>query len=175
MSRLLNSALILVLAGCGPLTFGTEVTGQTVITGSTLSPTPPRTVFPSIGGFNDLDFTTNREFQNQNVTRSNVSSISVESVTFKIISPSEQTFSFLQTAQLVARAGDKELQFAEKVDIGNLLLAAPNPTLTLDLNEVDLTPFIKAPLVTFVLRGKGNQPLKDTRLEVKLKLHITAQ
>jgi hypothetical protein len=172
MSRTLNSALIFVLAGCGPLTFGTEVKGESVIPGSSLA--LPLNVFPSLQGLNDLDFNANREFQIQGVTRDRVTGVAVESVTFKILSPSDQDFTFLNTVQLVARAGDKEVVFAEKVDIADLPLPAPNPTLSVDLKSVDLTAFITAPIITVVLRGKGKQPPKDTRLEVKVKLRVSA-
>ena len=40
---------------------------------------------------------------------------------------------------------------------------------------VDLAPFITAPIVSVVVRGKGTQPPKDTRLEVKLKLRVSAK
>ncbi len=172
MARLLSSALVFALTGCGPFTFGTEVKGESVVAGNLLA--PPLNVFPSIGGMNDLDFNANREFQNDKVTRDRVTHVDVESVTFKILSPLDQDFSFLQSLQVVARAGDLELLFADKVNIGDLPLTAPNPILALDVREVDVTPFITAPLVTVVLRGKGNQPSKDTRLEVKVKLRISA-
>lgn len=172
MARLLSSALIFVLAGCGSLTFGTELKGESVITGNMLM--PALNVFPAVGGLNDLDFNANREFQNAKVSREAVTNVAVESVTFKILSPSDQDFSFLQQIQLVARAGDQETTFAEKLNIKDLTPPAPNPTLLLDLKSVDLTPFITAPIVTIVLRGKGNQPLKDTRLEVKVKLRVSA-
>ena len=172
MSRTLSSALIFVLAGCGPLTFDTEVKGESVIPGNALA--PPLNVFPSLGGLSDLDFNANREFQSHAVTRDRVTSVAVESVTFKLLSPSDQDFTFLNTVQLVARAGDKEVVFAEKLDIVDLPLPAPNPTLSLDLKAVDLTPFVTAPIVTVIMRGKGKQPPKDTRLEVKVKLRVSA-
>lgn len=172
MSRLPGFASIFVFAACSPLTFGTELKGEAVVTGNPL--TPPLNVFPSLGGLNDLDFNSNREFQNQKVTRASVSSVIVEGVTLKILSPSDQNFTFLTSVQLVARAGDKEVLFAEKLNVGELALAAPNPTLALDLKTADLTPFVTAPLMSVVLRGKGQYPQKDTRLEVKVKLRVSA-
>ena len=114
MARLLSSALIFVLAGCGPLTFSTELKGETVVLGNMLM--PPISVFPSLAGLTDLDFNSNREFQAQRVTRDRVSAVAVESVTFKILAPLDQNFGFLTSVQLFARAGDKEILFAEKTD-----------------------------------------------------------
>ncbi len=172
MLRTPVTALIFVLAACGPVTFGTEVTGESVIVGN--SQQPPLTVLPSIGGFNDLDFNTTQEFQSQKVTRTTVTNIAVESATLRIVSPVDQSFAFLQNVQLVARAGDSEVVFAEKVDIASLELPLPNPTLDLDLRSVNLTPFFTAPIVTVLLRGKGTQPAKDARIEVKLKFRVSA-
>ncbi len=172
MSRLLSSVWFILVIGCGGFTFGTEVKGEMVITGNAAR--PPLNVFPALGGLNDLDFNANREFQNERVTRDRVTGVAVESVTFKVLSPSDQDFTFLNSLQLVARAGDQELLFADKQNIDGLALMAPNPALSLELKMVDLTPFVTAPIVSLVLRGKGTQPTKDTRLEVRVKLRVSA-
>lgn len=172
MLRATLTALFFILTACGPVTFGTEVTGESVIVGNAQQ--PPLTVLPSIGGFNDLDFDTTQEFQAQKVTRTSVKNISVESATLRIVSPADQTFAFLKTVQLVARAGDNEVVFAEKLDVAALALPAPNPTLDLDVKGVNLTPYFTAPIVTVLLRGKGTQPAKDARIEVKLKFRVSA-
>lgn len=173
MSRLaLPLASAFAFAACAPLTFSTEVKGEAVVLGNAMP--VALNVFPSLGGMSDLDFNANREFLNAAVTRDNVSAVVVESVNVKILSPSDQDFTFLDTLQLVARASDKEVLFAEKLNVKDVDLKAPNPTLALDIQLVDLAPYVSAPIMSIVMRGKGRQPLNDTRLEVKVKLRVSA-
>jgi hypothetical protein len=46
------------------------------------------------------------------------------------------------------------------------------PTLELDLDDADIAAFIRAPSVTFIVRGQGRQPSRDTRIEAAVKLLI---
>lgn len=172
MSRLALSAAVALISGCAPLTFGTEVKGEAVVLGSAMP--GALNVFPAIGGMNDLDFNNSREFMNASITRDNVSAASVESVSVKILSPADQSFAFLDTLQFVARAGDKEEIFAERFEVKDLGLEPPSPTLAMDVKLVDLAPFVGAPIMSIVMRGKGRQPTTDTRLEVKVKFRVSA-
>lgn len=170
MSRLLLVALL--ASACSPLTVGTEVKGEAVVLGNAMQ--AALNIFPTIGGMNDLDFNNSREFMAASITRDNVSSASVESVSVKILSPADQDFTFLDTLQFVARAGDKEEIFAERLAVKDLDLPAPSPTLAMDVKGVELAPFVGAPIMSIVMRGKGRQPPADTRLEVKVKLRVSA-
>lgn len=172
MSRLPVSALLALASACSPLTVGTEVKGEAVVLGNPMQ--GALNIFPTIGGMNDLDFNNSREFMQASITRANVSAASVESVSVKILSPSDQDFRFLETLQFVARAGDKEEIFAERSGVKDLGLEAPSPTLAMDVKLVDLAPFVSAPIMSIVMRGKGTQPPNDTRLEVKVKLRVSA-
>lgn len=172
MCRLVLVVAVLPFTACAPLAFSTEVKGETVVLGNAMQPT--LNVFPAIGGMNDLDFNANREFLNASVKRENVSAVSVQSVTVKILTPENQDFSFLESLQLVAQATDNSAVFAEKLDIRTLDLTAPTPTLTMDVKPVDLAPYVTAPIMSIVMRGKGKTPVGDTRLEVKVKLFVSA-
>src|SRR5215218_10120278 len=100
--------LAIALAGCEPGTFYTEVKGETTIDGD---PTPLSNVlgaFPSIGSFTNMDFNTNQEFVNQGVSKDQVSSVKVTSLTLRITNPSTQDFSFVDSLSFFAKVGDEE-------------------------------------------------------------------
>lgn len=164
----------LFLAGCSPVvSFSTELKGESVVAGSALPAV--LNVFPAFGNFSNLDFDQNQDFKNEKVTRDRVTSATVELLQLKILSPSNQDFSFLDNVQFAARTGDTEKVFAEKSNISDLKLSPPNPTLTLDLPPAQLAPFVQAETMSIVMRGRGRQPPQDTRIEAKVKLRVEAK
>lgn len=165
--------LAVALAACGPVTFPTTLTGESVIPGSRLGGI--LNVFPALSGFSSLNFDDNQDFKNQQVARDHVTSVKVESFQLKVVSPSSQDFGFLDSVEFYARTGETELLFAQKQNIASLGLAAPNPVLGLDLPTADLAPFVAAPSMSIVMRGRGRQPSQDTRLSATVKLVVQAK
>ncbi len=162
--------LAITLAGCEPGTFYTEVKGVTTVEGD---PSPVSTLlgtFPAIGSFSNLDFNANQDFQNQGVSTDQVSSVKVSSLTLKILSPNTQDFSFLDEISFFAKVGDQEALIAQKLRIQSPPL--PNPVLELELTEVELQPFIAAPSMSIVVRGKGRVPPQDTTLEAEAQFRV---
>ncbi len=161
------------LCACGPLQFETEVKGTTVVTGSTLGGLLG--VFPGVSGFSNIDFTQNQDFQNNKTSRDHVTSVRLTSLQVKITSPSDGDFSFLDSLQFFVRAGDQESLVAEKTGIAGLKLPPPNPVLNFDILDLDLAKFVQQPTMSFIVRGKGRQPSKDTFLEATVKLRVQAK
>ncbi|MFT3710729.1 MAG: hypothetical protein QM817_24155 [Archangium sp.] len=173
MMRLVAAAIsFAVLAGCTPqINFNTELKGQTTVQGSPLGPV--LSVFPQVGNFSNLNFDTNQDFKNNNADRFHVKSMKATAFTIKIVSPNNQDFSFLDSLEFAASAeGVAEKKVAGKTNIGSLGLAAPNPTLTLDLEDVELAPYVRANAFTISARGNGRQPSADTTLEANVKLTV---
>lgn len=168
--RFLAAALALSLAGCGPITFATEVKGEGVVPGSVLG--GALNAFPVLGNLAAIDFDENQDFKANGATRARVSSLKVESFTVKVLEPADQDFSFLDQLQVYGKAGDEEILIAEKNGIASLNLPPPNPTLTLDVTNKELVTLLAAPQVSIVLRGKGRQPALDTRLEARAKVRV---
>lgn len=163
---------LLVFTACQPNVFHTEVKGETVVEGD---PSPLSNVlgaFPGIGSFTNLDFNQNQEFRNQGVTKDQVSSVMVDSVTLKIVSPADQDFSFLEELEFFAKAGDQEVKIAGKGNIDGLGLLAPNPTLELDVTGAELVDFVTAPSMNIIVRGNGRVPPKDVKLEAAVGLRV---
>jgi hypothetical protein len=163
------------LTGCGAGTtvFKTTLTGDATVPGDPSPLSPILNAFPSIGSFANMDFDQNQDFKNQGVRKEQVRSVTAESVTLNLLTPVDQDFSFLESLQFVARAGDDELTFAQKDGIADLGLTAPNPSLKLDIvKNAELQPYVAAPSTSIIVRGNGRYPPKETRLEAKVLLRV---
>ena len=155
----------MVLSACGPLGFTTEVKGEGVVAGGgTLGGV--LTMFPQLGTLANIDFEQNQDFKNNNASRAQVTSVRLNTMTLKIASPADQDFSFLESVQFFARSGENEVLFAQKTNVAGAKLIAPNPTLTLDVLNVDLAQYVRASTMSIVMRGTGRKPPQDTRIEV---------
>jgi len=159
-----------VLVACQPTTFSTTVTGQTTVRGDPLGAL--FSAFPPVGSFANLDFSANQDFKNEGVSKKQVTSVKATEVKLKILSPNDQDFRFLESLAFYARTGDHEVLVADKVDIARLDLSAPNPTLKMDVKGAELQPYVTAPSMTIVVRGRGRSPPQDTRLEASVTLLV---
>ncbi len=155
---------------CGPIPFSTQLKGEAVIAGSPLGGV--LNVFPQLGAFSNLDFDQNQDFKNNDATRARVKTMKVTAFSLRILSPTDQDFTFLDTIEFVVKSGDQEQKIAGKTGIRGLRLPAPNPTLTLDLVDVDLAAFVQSPTMTIISRGTGRQPTQDTRVEATVKFTV---
>lgn len=155
---------------CGPIPFTTEMKGEAVIQGSPLGQF--FNVFPPLSGFANFDFDSNQDFKNHDATRALVKTMKVTSLTLRIVSPPSQDFSFLESLEFAAKSGDLEEKIASKAGIDMLGLGAPNPTLKLDVVNVDLAAFVRAPTMSIITRGTGHQPAQETRVEATVKFQV---
>lgn len=155
---------------CGPVPFTTELKGEAVIQGSPLG--QAFNMFPPLSGFANFDFDSNQDFKNNDATRAQVKSMKVTQVTLRIVSPPTQGFSFLESIELSAKSGDLEQKVASKAGIDVLGLGAPNPTLKLDVVDVELVGFLRAPSMSIITRGTGHQPAQETRVEATVKFQV---
>jgi hypothetical protein len=172
MTRLLSAIGFVVLTGCTPMVvFDTDLKGQATVQGSPLGQI--LNVFPQVGNFSNLDFNQNQDFKNNNADRMHVKSMKAKSFTIKIVSPNSQDFSFLDSLEFAVSAeGLSEAKVAGKTNIGSLGLAAPNPTLTLDVEDTDLSAYVRANAFTITSRGNGRQPAQDVTLEANVKFSV---
>jgi len=159
-----------LLFACQPTRFNTTLKGETTVRGDALGTL--FSVLPPIGSFANLDFETNQDFKNEGVHKAQVTSVKATEVKLRILSPSTQDFRFLDTLAFYARAGDTEVLVADKSNISGLELAAPNPSLVLDVKGMELQPFIASPSMSIVARGKGRAPPQDTRLEATASFQV---
>ena len=172
LTSVLSVCALLSLVACAPPGFVAEVKGEATVAGDPTGISTVLDAFPSIGSFSSLDFDQNQDFQNQGVTKEQVSSAKLHSLSLKILSPADVDFTFLDTLEFYAKAGDQEVLVASKRNIASLGLKAPNPVLVLDVTGAELQPFITAPSMSISVRGKGRKPSKEVRLQVDVKLDV---
>lgn len=172
MPRLTLIVLAALAQACGPITFSTTVAGQGTVQGSQLGAL--LNVFPAIGGFGNIDFAQNQDFQNNKTSREMVRSVKVTSLTARITDPAGADFGFIDSLELTAKGATSEAVFAKKEGIPQAATRPPNATVTFDLLDVDLAPYVKEPSMSLVLTGKGRQPPQNTTIEVTVKLLVGA-
>lgn len=160
----------LLAAGCEPGTFYADLQGETTVKGSPLPDI--LNAFSPIGSFTNVDFNANQDFQNAGITKDQVRSVTVSAFSLKITSPTTQDFSFLDSISFYAKVGETEALIAGKSHIASLDLPAPNPELILDLEPVELQPFVTASAMSIVVRGNGSVPRSDTTIQANVKLKV---
>jgi len=171
-ASLLPTWACFTLVACSPVTFDTELKGETVIPAGPAGTITPLNAFPAIGSFAGLNFNENLDFKNQGVLKDEVSSVSASSVELRLVAPDDADFGFLDTVEFFAKAGDQEKRFASRKDISRLGLRPPNPMLKVDVEDVELQPFIAAPSMSIIVRGKGRMPEREVRLQAIVVLKV---
>ncbi len=170
MVRLLTAALL--LSSCSPAAVRTELKGETTISGDPAQ--PPLAAFPTVAALASVDLRKHPEVQAAGLAEADISSVKVDSVRLRIVSPPSEDFSWLESVTWVAKSGDLETVVAEKTGIAALGLTAPNPSLQLDVKPHELKGHVQAPSISFLGRTKGRHPKTDTRVEVMLGLRVEA-
>jgi len=162
----------LFTAGCGLNEFDVSQSGTATVAGASLLGQVLNTL-PPMQGFNDFDLSQTQAFENQNAQKDHVSSTALTAFTLKITSPPSQDFGFLDTvAFFVSADGLPKVRVAHKEGIAALGLTAPNPTLTLDLDQVELAPYVKADSMNITAEVNGRQPSSDTALTAAATFHV---
>ncbi|MBZ4400172.1 hypothetical protein OWM54_13815 [Myxococcus sp. MISCRS1] len=171
-ASLLAAAVGLGLAACAQSTFITEVRGETTVPASLPGGSTELNAFPPISSFAGMDFDQNQDFKNQGLSKSEATSVHVDSLSLQILSPNDVDFTFLDNVEFFVRAGDRESRIAWKNDLSRGSPRAPNPTLRLDLADVELQPFVAAPTMSIIIRGKGRTPEREVRLRAVVRLEV---
>lgn len=157
------------LSGCGNVnvTFDVTADGKTTIQKGSLL----EQLVGSFGfdGFSSFDVSQTSEFKNQNTEKSRVTSSKVKSITMKIVGPETQNFDFLEEISFYIEAPGQTKQ-----RIGTKVIPKGAKTFTLDLDNLELAPYIKADSIKITTDAKGKKPDNDTTIEAVIVLSITA-
>jgi hypothetical protein len=164
---------VLSLTNCGGLvSFDVTQQGQATIPGATLLGQLLNGI-PAMQGFTSFDVSQSQEFENHNAEKSLVKTARLTSVTLKITSPSDADFAFLDSIEFWAEANGNSVRVAHKSNIASRGLRAPNPTLILDLDDIDLAAFVKADTMSITSKASGRQPSQDTTFEATAVFHVS--
>jgi hypothetical protein len=166
-ARRVASALALAgLCTCAGIdNFDVDVDGQASIPKATLVEQLLGDIdFP---GFDSIDLS--QEFKNQGVTKDDVDSVHLKSMTFTIDSPSDGNFDFLDSLTFFAEAdGQKMVQIAS-------ISPVPKGQRTLELvveEDVDLQPYVVAPSMRLSSHIEGQRPDEDTTVTAAVTLDV---
>jgi hypothetical protein len=162
----------LTLVACAPASFEAELKGETTVPAGPADTPTGLNAFPAIASFAGLDFNQNQDFKNQDITKDEVNSVKAHAVELRLMGPSDADFTFLDTLEFYAKAGDKEERFAREQDISHLALSAPNPVLRLEVEDKELQPFVAAPSMSIIVRGKGRMPDQEVRVQADIVLEV---
>ncbi|MCU0701200.1 MAG: hypothetical protein MUC96_32220 [Myxococcaceae bacterium] len=170
--RLFLVAAALGVSACGPISFTTQVAGQGTVAGSPLGAL--LSTFPSLGSLTNIDFAQNQDFQNNQVTRDMVRTVTVTGLTLRVVTPANADLSFLESLEFSARTSSRDAVFARQPDVAGAATRPPNASVAFELLGVDLAPFVREPSMTLALSGRGRQPAADTTIEVQVALRVEA-
>lgn len=154
---MLPSALLLVLAvaSCGPPAFDVDVSGDSTIDGggliSTLFP-------PSFGGFTGFNISDSTSFKNQGISKDQVESVTLKSLTLSTTAPGSANFDFLDSISFSVSADGQ----AKKVVARITGVQKGLKTITLSVEPVELAPYVTAEKMSLTTDATGRPPQDDT-------------
>ena len=159
-----------VMTACtgGPLgvTFDVDLDSSVVIEGSPLGALTGGLGF---GGFTDLDFEQEQAFENNDTRKDLVQSAMLKEVTLTIASPNDGNFDWLNSIEFYVEAPD-----LDRVLVASATIPDGEEIVSLDLENVDLAPYIKAETVTFSSEANGSQPAEDHTVDAVMVVEVTA-
>jgi hypothetical protein len=123
----------------------------------------------SFAGFDNFDITQNASLKNQGVSKDQIDSAKMFKVEMKVISPaSGQDFTFINSLKF----------FVEAPGLPRALLASGGPfpanatTVELDLEDVELKPYVTAESMDITTESSGQKPRQDTTIEATIGLDV---
>jgi hypothetical protein len=160
-------ALLAALATCSGLdNFEISEKSQSMIPGKSAL----QTVLGNIGfgQFADLDITQNATLKNQGVTKNQIDSVRMTRLVLTIKAPPGEDFTFLNTLEFfVASDGleKKRIAHGGSFPVGS-------STVELEVDDVDLKPYVVAPSMDITTEANGQPPDQDTTVEAEIVLDV---
>lgn len=164
-ARTLAAVFLVALAGCGPLRFDVEVEADTTIESGGLLGGLLSTPF---AGFASFDITSSQEFRNQGVSRDQVESVRLTALELSVREPAGATFDFLDGIEFFVEA-----EGLERRRVASLSPVARGQTaLVLELDDVELAPYVAAPSLSLTARAQGRPPAQDTKVHARAVFEV---
>jgi hypothetical protein len=153
--------LALSACSCGLDVFDVTVKGSTTVeTGSLLE---QLVSLPAFSGFNSFDLAQTSEFQNQGVKREQIDSVKMKSFTLSVKSPAGATLDFIDQVSFFA-----ETSGVAKKRVAHKVIADGQSTVSLDLDAVELEPYVTAASMQITTEVSGKRPPVETTVEAVL-------
>jgi hypothetical protein len=153
--------LALTACSCGLDIFDVTVKGSTTVeTGSLLE---QLVSLPAFNGFNSFDIAQTAEFQNQGVKKEQIDSVKLKSFTLSVKSPAGATLDFIDEISFFA-----ETNGVVKKRIAHKVIADGQASVALDLDPVELKPYVTAASMQITTEVSGKRPQVETVVEALL-------
>ncbi|MDF1561728.1 MAG: hypothetical protein P1V51_01720 [Deltaproteobacteria bacterium] len=136
---------------------------------------PPSTLLENLVGdlgfsqFATLDLSQNQELQNQGIEKHQIDHVYLQELALQITAPpSGQDFTFIDRLEF----------FVESDGLPTELLAAGGPfaadltAVNLDVEDVDLAPYVTAPSMAITTQVQGRRPRERTTIEASLRFQV---
>jgi hypothetical protein len=166
LRRIFSAAALLGLSACS-IEIHPSVDGSATVPQATIVDQILQNL--AFAGLDQIDLT--NEFQNQGVTKDEVSSVVLSKMTISVTSPQGATLDFMKSLSFSASAdGQPDVEIAHVDSI-------PAGTTTLDLDVdpgVELAPYVVAPSMTLTAHVTGSSPAQDTNLAAHVELAVAA-
>lgn len=151
---------VLAVSGCG-VTFDVEVESSTTIKSGGLF---QNLVADAFGDLAKLDLSNTQAFKNAGVGKDDVDSVKLTSLKLQVESPEDATLEFIDAIEFfVAADGEPKRLLASKKSIPN-----DATSVMLDVEEVELAPYVTAPSMQVTTKTKAHAPKKDTTIKATL-------
>lgn len=158
--RSLPLACVVFLVGCGA-TFDVEVDSTSTIKAGGLF---QNLVSNTFGDFASMDLSQAQGFRNAGVEKDDVDSVKLTSAVLAIEAPADGTFEFLDAITFFIEAdGVEKKRLAFKDSIPNDATAV-----TLDLEDLELAPYVTAETMTITTDATAHAPQQDTTIKASL-------
>lgn len=171
-TRLLASLALccaVVGGGCVPVVaFDVPLTAETTVEGGGVLEQ-----FLDAFGFGDfanVDFSSTDEFENNDVRREQVTSARLTALTLTIASPQGADFDWLDEVAFSVDADEQP-----GVEVASGTIADDAVAATLDLEDVELAPYVRAPGFSITTDVNARRPPQDTTVRVDLVFAIAAE
>ncbi len=154
------AALALGATACSP-SFDVHVSSKTTVQGSALGQLSQ--FFPpgAFAGFAGMDLSQTSDFKNAGISKDQVSSVKLKSLTLKIVSPSGATFDWLNSIKFnVTTDGQPTKEVAKDTSVSHSA-----SSLSLAVDDVELAPYVTAPRMSLTTDANAVQPSEDTQIE----------
>lgn len=116
----------------------------------------------------DMDIVDQEELANQGVEEGDISEVYVTSVVLDAIDPGDADLAFLESLTLFVEAPDLErVQVASSASFPD-----GQPTVALDLEDVDLAPYVVSRSMTFTTEVSGRRPNDATTVRASTVLEV---
>lgn len=154
----------MALAGCGLDHVDVSAKADAVVPAATPLDTLLATVdFP---GMNQIDFS--ESLANQGVSRSDVDAVHEKSFALTVTAPADGSFDFLDSIAFYAEAdGQPRVRIAHEDTVPR-----GARELLLQIDDVDLAPYVAAPKMTIASEVKGHLPAKETHVHAEVVLDV---